>query len=121
MLASLRQDDLARDILNRVDTGPFVSKFLCDTEIDVNEVNQGPSGRMTQPVGSTKEDMFAQIFKTNESASNRDIARQRRQSRISREVVSSGWFHETKYIISRSSSSIIRPVTFGRTNFGMAG
>jgi hypothetical protein len=34
--------------------------------------------------------MFAQIFKTNESVSSRDAARLRRQSRISREVVSSG-------------------------------
>lgn len=34
--------------------------------------------------------MFAQIFKSNESVSSRDAARLRRQSRISREVVSLG-------------------------------
>jgi len=34
--------------------------------------------------------MFAQIFKRNESVSSRDAARLRRQSRISREVVSQG-------------------------------
>ncbi|KAF7966216.1 hypothetical protein HWV62_39477, partial [Athelia sp. TMB] len=72
LLASLRQDDLARDILNRVDAGPF-----------------GPLGRTGAE--ATKEDLLAQIFKSNESASasSRDAARLRRQSRISREVVSS--------------------------------
>ncbi|KAF9225551.1 hypothetical protein BS17DRAFT_751446 [Gyrodon lividus] len=71
LLADIRQDDLAREILNRVDTGPF-----------------GPSGRLSQPVGATKEDFFACIFRSNE-ASVRDAARSRRQSRISREIVSS--------------------------------
>ncbi|KIJ66200.1 hypothetical protein HYDPIDRAFT_26571 [Hydnomerulius pinastri MD-312] len=71
LLADIRQDDLAREILNRVDTGPF-----------------GPSGRLTQPAGATKEDFFACIFRSNEAAA-RDAARSRRQSRISREIVSS--------------------------------
>lgn len=75
----MRQDDLARDILNRVDAGPF-----------------GPAGRAAgfgsgDAGGGEKEDLLAQIFKSNESASasSRDAARLRRQSRISREVVSS--------------------------------
>ncbi|KAH7923243.1 hypothetical protein BV22DRAFT_1093249 [Leucogyrophana mollusca] len=71
IIAEMRQDDLAREILNRVDTGPF-----------------GPSGRLSQPAGATKEDFFACIFRSNE-ASARDAARSRRQSRISREIVSS--------------------------------
>ncbi|KAF8846123.1 hypothetical protein BDN67DRAFT_1064611 [Paxillus ammoniavirescens] len=71
LFADIRQDDLAREILNRVDTGPF-----------------GPSGRLSQPAGATKEDFFACIFRSNE-ASARDAARSRRQSRISREIVSS--------------------------------
>ncbi|KAG2045142.1 fungal-specific transcription factor domain-containing protein [Suillus americanus] len=71
VIADIRQDDLAREILNRVDTGPF-----------------GPSGRLSQPVGATKEDFFACIFRSNE-ASARDSPRSRRQSRISREIVSS--------------------------------
>ncbi|KAF9245870.1 fungal-specific transcription factor domain-containing protein [Melanogaster broomeanus] len=71
LLTDIRQDDLAREILNRVDTGPF-----------------GPSGRLSQPAGATKEDFFACIFRSNESSA-RDAARSRRQSRISREIVSS--------------------------------
>lgn len=71
VIADIRQDDLAREILNRVDTGPF-----------------GPSGRLSQPAGATKEDFFACIFRSNE-ASARDSPRSRRQSRISREIVSS--------------------------------
>jgi hypothetical protein len=64
----------------------LVSEFLT--------LSQGPSGRHTQPDDATKEDVLAQIFKSNESANSRDAARLRRQSRISREVVSSGqgWF-----------------------------
>ncbi|OAX40867.1 hypothetical protein K503DRAFT_567355 [Rhizopogon vinicolor AM-OR11-026] len=71
VIADIKQDDLAREILNRVDTGPF-----------------GPSGRLSQPAGATKEDFFACIFRSNE-ASARDSPRSRRQSRISREIVSS--------------------------------
>ncbi|KAF8560118.1 hypothetical protein OG21DRAFT_1451878 [Imleria badia] len=70
LLADIRQDELAREILNRVDTGPF-----------------GPSGRPSRPAGATKEDIFACIFRSNETS--RDAARSRRQSRISREIVSS--------------------------------
>ncbi|KAH7910437.1 fungal-specific transcription factor domain-containing protein [Hygrophoropsis aurantiaca] len=71
IISEMQQDDLAREILNRVDTGPF-----------------GPSGRRSQPAGATKEDFFACIFRSNESSA-RDAARSRRQSRISREIVSS--------------------------------
>ncbi|KAG6332065.1 hypothetical protein ID866_7019 [Astraeus odoratus] len=71
LLAEIREDDLAREILDRVDTGPF-----------------GPSGRLTQAMGATKEDFVACIFRSNEGSS-RDASRIRRQSRISREIVSS--------------------------------
>ncbi|KAL4070710.1 fungal-specific transcription factor domain-containing protein [Scleroderma citrinum] len=71
LLAEIREDDLAREILDRVDTGPF-----------------GPSGRLTQATGATKEDFVACIFRSNEGSS-RDASRIRRQSRISREIVSS--------------------------------
>ncbi|KAI9570337.1 fungal-specific transcription factor domain-containing protein [Boletus coccyginus] len=70
LLADIRQDELAREILNRVDTGPF-----------------GPLGRLSQPAGATKEDFFACIFRSNETS--HDAARSRRQSRVSREIVSS--------------------------------
>ncbi|RDB29501.1 Nitrogen assimilation transcription factor nit-4 [Hypsizygus marmoreus] len=73
IVSDLRQDDLAREIIRRVDNGPY-----------------GPSGRRSQPDGATKEDFFASILKSNESSSgSRDSARSRRQSRVSREIVSS--------------------------------
>ncbi|KAG5652448.1 hypothetical protein H0H81_004992 [Sphagnurus paluster] len=69
----LKQDDLAREILRRVDTGPY-----------------GPSGRRNQRDGATKEDFFASILKSSESVvPSRDSTRARRQSRVSREIVSS--------------------------------
>ncbi|GLB35813.1 putative fungal specific transcription factor [Lyophyllum shimeji] len=72
-VADLRQDDLAREIIRRVDNGPY-----------------GPSGRRNQPDGATKEEFFASILQSNEGGvSSRDSARARRQSRVSREIVSS--------------------------------
>ncbi|KAI6120679.1 fungal-specific transcription factor domain-containing protein [Pisolithus croceorrhizus] len=70
LLTEIREDDLAREILDRVDTGPF-----------------GPSGRLTQATGATKEDFLACIFRSNEG-SVREASRLRRQSRMSREIVS---------------------------------
>lgn len=53
-------------------------------------VIQGPSGRRSQPDGATKEDFFASILKSSEGGgASRDSARSRRQSRVSREIVSS--------------------------------
>lgn len=72
IVADLRQDELAREILNRVDHGPY-----------------GPSGRRFQPQGATKEDFFASVLRSNGSTSSgRDNSRSRRQSRVSREKVS---------------------------------
>ena len=49
---------------------------------------QGPSGRQTD--GATKEDIFSSILRSNESTlGSRDSSRSRRQSRVSREIVSS--------------------------------
>ncbi|KAG6873206.1 hypothetical protein C0995_001560 [Termitomyces sp. Mi166 len=73
LVSDLKQDDLAREIIRRVDNGPY-----------------GPSGRRSQPHGATKEDFFASILKDSESSvPSRDSARVRRQSRVSREIVSS--------------------------------
>ncbi|THV07451.1 hypothetical protein K435DRAFT_741751 [Dendrothele bispora CBS 962.96] len=73
VVADLRQDDLAREILARVDMGPY-----------------GPAGRRYQPQGATKEDFFASVLRSNGSSNvNRDQSRSRRQSRVSREKVSS--------------------------------
>ncbi|KAJ4002275.1 fungal-specific transcription factor domain-containing protein [Lentinula boryana] len=71
VLADLRQDELACEILNRVDMGPY-----------------GPSGRRFQPQGATKEDFFASVLRSNGGAPGRDHSRSRRQSRVSREKVS---------------------------------
>ncbi|KAJ3767154.1 fungal-specific transcription factor domain-containing protein [Lentinula raphanica] len=71
VVADLRQDELACEILNRVDMGPY-----------------GPSGRRFQPQGATKEDFFASVLRSNGGAPGRDQSRSRRQSRVSREKVS---------------------------------
>ncbi|KAF5352426.1 hypothetical protein D9756_005920 [Leucocoprinus leucothites] len=44
----LKQDDLAREIIDRVDLGPY-----------------GPAGRRSQPPGATKEDIFASILRNH--------------------------------------------------------
>ncbi|KAJ7897143.1 fungal-specific transcription factor domain-containing protein [Mycena olivaceomarginata] len=71
VVSDLRNDELAREILGRVDAGPY-----------------GPSGRLDQPAGATKEDFFASILRSSGSPQN-DTPRSRRQSRVSREKVSS--------------------------------
>ncbi|KAJ3895160.1 fungal-specific transcription factor domain-containing protein [Lentinula edodes] len=72
LVADLRQDELACEILNRVDMGPY-----------------GPSGKRFQPQGATKEDFFASVLRSNGGAApGRDHSRSRRQSRVSREKVS---------------------------------
>ncbi|KAF8899084.1 fungal-specific transcription factor domain-containing protein [Infundibulicybe gibba] len=76
IVSTLQQDNLAREIINRVDMGPY-----------------GPSGRRNQPVGATKEDFFASILKSSETPVVRDPSRSRRQSRVSREIVSSAQDH----------------------------
>ncbi|KAG6878126.1 hypothetical protein C0993_011840 [Termitomyces sp. T159_Od127] len=71
LVSDLKQDSLAEEIIRRVDNGPY-----------------GPSGRQLH--GATKEAFFASILKDSESSMpSRDSARARRQSRISREIVSS--------------------------------
>ncbi|KAF7311124.1 Zn(2)-C6 fungal-type domain-containing protein [Mycena chlorophos] len=67
----LRTDEFAREILGRVDAGPY-----------------GPAGRLDQPGGATKKDLFASILRSS-SAGPAESSRSRRQSRVSREQVSS--------------------------------
>ncbi|KAH0591126.1 hypothetical protein H2248_001229 [Termitomyces sp. 'cryptogamus'] len=82
LISDLKQDDLAREIIRRVDNGPY-----------------GPSGRRSQSHGETKEDFFASILKDSEgSISSRDSARARRQSRVSREIVSSNMGNDLSVI-----------------------
>lgn len=76
IVSDLKQDDLAREILDRVDMGPY-----------------GPSGKRMQSVGSTREDFFASVLKSNEMSNSRDPSRALRQSRVSREIVSSSQDH----------------------------
>jgi len=83
-VADLKQDDLAREILGRVDAGPY-----------------GPAGRRAQPADATKEDFFASILKSNASSTNADPSRSRRQSRVSREIVSSNQDHGLSVVPTR--------------------
>ncbi|KDQ63123.1 hypothetical protein JAAARDRAFT_367704 [Jaapia argillacea MUCL 33604] len=69
IVADLRMDDLARDILDSVEAGPF-----------------GASGRAKQKGDTGKEDFVVSFFSGEAS---RDRSRPRRQSRVSREIVSS--------------------------------
>ncbi|KAF8260725.1 fungal-specific transcription factor domain-containing protein [Lactarius quietus] len=71
LIDNLRKDDLARDILGRVDSGPF-----------------GSTGRLKLSAAMTKEDFFASIM-NSETQHPRDPSRPKRQSRMSREIVSS--------------------------------
>jgi len=76
LVDELRQDDLAKEIIDRVDMGPY-----------------GPAGRRTQSAGATKEEFFASILRSNKMSIGRDSSRSRRQSRVSREIVSSTQDH----------------------------
>lgn len=90
IVSDMRKDELAREIISRVDAGPFVScLYTIFNLLRLLTLLQGASGRIHQPAGATKEDLFASILKSNESSSSRDPARSRRQSRVSREIVSS--------------------------------
>lgn len=84
IVSELRQDDLAREILERVDLGPY-----------------GPSGRRCQLPGATKEDFFASILRSSETDNSRDPSRSRRQSRVSREIVSSSQDHGLSVVPSK--------------------
>ncbi|KAF5388613.1 hypothetical protein D9757_004721 [Collybiopsis confluens] len=57
VVADLRQDDLAREILNRVDMGPY-----------------GPTGRRYQSQGATKEDFFASVLRSNGVTPDRGLS-----------------------------------------------
>jgi hypothetical protein len=50
---------------------------------------QGPTGRHNRPDDATKEDFFASVLRSSGTSPVRDTARSRRQSRVSREIVSS--------------------------------
>ena len=98
LIKNLKRDDLARDILNRVDSGPFVSPLFLPapspwppnrTMFDPRPFRQGPTGRLNHSVAVTKEDFFASILNSADPQAARDPSRPRRQSRVSREIVSS--------------------------------
>ncbi|KAF8971739.1 fungal-specific transcription factor domain-containing protein [Flammula alnicola] len=96
VVSDLRQDDLAREILGRVDSGPY-----------------GPSGRRTQPADATKEDFFASILKSNEAA-HADSSRARRQSRVSREIVSSNQDHGLSVVPTKDwQDNLSKRLAFG--------
>ena len=91
----LRQDDLAREILGRVDSGPYVCSTFTVVHHEILNIFQGPAGRRSQPVDATKEDFFASILRSNEVA-HADSSRIRRETRVSREKVS----HQGPYRLS---------------------
>ncbi|KAG9222442.1 hypothetical protein CCMSSC00406_0002777 [Pleurotus cornucopiae] len=80
VIQDLRRDNLASAILDRVDTGPY-----------------GPSGRQHTTQKSTKEDFFATIMKSSQGSGG-DASRTRRQSRVSREIVSSTQDHDLSVV-----------------------
>ncbi|KDQ57029.1 hypothetical protein JAAARDRAFT_35629 [Jaapia argillacea MUCL 33604] len=68
IISILRQDDIAQEVLNRVNAGPF-----------------GPMGRSMFAAGSTMEDLF---YGGAPAPHPHGPARSQRQSRVSREIVS---------------------------------
>ncbi|EED85250.1 predicted protein [Postia placenta Mad-698-R] len=70
VVSQLRADSFANSILNRVDSGPY-----------------GPRGRALERQGVTSGDFYATIMGAPEAS--RDDRRVRRQSRMTREIVSS--------------------------------
>jgi hypothetical protein len=93
LINNLRKDKLARDILSRVDSGPFVSSSCYSIRIAVLLLKwllpvQGPTGRLNLSSAMTKEDFFASIM-DSDAQHSRDPSRPKRQSRMSREIVSS--------------------------------
>lgn len=90
LVRELKQDDLAREIITRVDNGPYVWS-LPRLRSQAYDLQQGPSGRASGPEASTKEDFFASVLRSNESTAQAEPSgsRSRRQSRVSREKVSS--------------------------------
>ncbi|OCH86052.1 hypothetical protein OBBRIDRAFT_761980 [Obba rivulosa] len=71
IVADLCTDPFAREILARVDAGPY-----------------GPTGRLRQPQGATSENVYSAVMNVPERAPLRDDRRSSRQSRLSREIVS---------------------------------
>ncbi|EPQ60261.1 hypothetical protein GLOTRDRAFT_134976 [Gloeophyllum trabeum ATCC 11539] len=106
IVSDLRRDELAKDILERVQSGPF-----------------GPAGREKQKSDASKEDFFVSFF-AGEASSARDRSRPRRQSRVSREIVSSRE-ESTKLPVptmdwqDKLSHRLAAPASHGHTSFGL--
>ncbi|PSS05453.1 hypothetical protein PHLCEN_2v3833 [Hermanssonia centrifuga] len=73
IVADLRQDSYARDVLERVDSGPY-----------------GPAGRAGQPAGTARDSagFYNTIMNQSQQGSSYDDRRSKRQSRMTREFVS---------------------------------
>ncbi|KAJ3556519.1 hypothetical protein NM688_g1984 [Phlebia brevispora] len=74
IMTDLRQDPFAREVLDRVDTGPY-----------------GPAGRARQPTGAPPDSagFYNTIMTQSQQPISYDDRRSKRQSRLSRELVSS--------------------------------
>lgn len=90
LINDLRKDDLAREILNRVDVGPFVRLFYLNVSSSTDNNYQGPAGRIRS---SGRVDSLSSLLLGGRGEGHASHAskegRSRRQSRVSREIVSS--------------------------------
>ncbi|KAI0830473.1 fungal-specific transcription factor domain-containing protein [Trametes gibbosa] len=71
IILDLRGDPFANSILDRVQTGPY-----------------GAKSRLHQPVDTNSESFYASLVEAPDHSATRDDRRSRRQSRVSREIVS---------------------------------
>lgn len=99
MIATLRQDPIAREILNRVNSGPYVNLKYQFGSISLLTAFQGHSGRQSRLSSSSTENFYAAVMNTEPS----DDRRSRRQSRVSREIVSV----ESKHVYNACTLSIM--------------
>ncbi|CDO75511.1 hypothetical protein BN946_scf184935.g47 [Trametes cinnabarina] len=84
ILATIMESPRAQDIINDLRRDQFASSIL-------DRVQSGPYGarsRLEQPPDTTHESFYASLMQTPESAPHRDDRRTRRQSRVTREMVS---------------------------------
>ena len=84
----LRGDSFASAILDRVQAGPYVCRFhVLDTQPHpILTIAKGARSRLEQQVDTTSESFYQSLVQVPD----RDDRRSRRQSRVSREIVSQG-------------------------------
>ncbi|OSD03232.1 hypothetical protein PYCCODRAFT_1388765 [Trametes coccinea BRFM310] len=84
ILATIMESPRAQDIVNDLRGDPFASSIL-------DRVQSGPYGarsRLEQPPDTTSESFYASLVQVPDTTAPRDDRRSRRQSRVTREMVS---------------------------------